>query len=135
MSQGNLPKHILFVDDEPLLRELHKEVLSDFGYAVDQAEDGAVAWNALQIHNYDLLITDHDMPHVTGVELLKKIHAVRIALPVIMVSATMPTEELKWHPLLPVEAILHKPYSLEDLLKTVKNIFCQPDICREQLTP
>jgi DNA-binding response OmpR family regulator len=75
------------------------------------------------------------MPNVTGVELLEKLHAARIALLVIMVSATMPTEELKRHELLPVEATLHKPYNIEDLLKTVKNILHGPKTCREQLAP
>src|SRR5258706_16426352 len=66
---------ILVVEDDPLLRLLNTETLMDAGYQVDAAEDGAAAWAALQRFDYDLLITDHDMPNVTGVGLLKKIHA------------------------------------------------------------
>ena len=130
----NLPKRILFVDDEPLIRQLHKEVLSDVGYAVELAEDGAVAWDTLQVDKFDLLITDHEMPKLTGVELLKKLHAARVYVPTIMVSGTMPTEELKRDQLLPVKATLSKPYAIGDLLNTVKSILSTSESSREQLT-
>jgi DNA-binding response OmpR family regulator len=125
----NPPKRILFVDDEPLLRQLHQEALSELGFAVELAENGAAAWDALQLQDYDLMITDNDMPKVTGVELLEKLHAARIALPVIMVSGTMPTEELKRPEVLPVKATLHKPYAIADLLKTVNCILSGHQSC------
>jgi two-component system, sensor histidine kinase and response regulator len=134
-AETNSPKRILFVDDEPLIRQLHKELLSDVGYAVELAEDGAVAWDALQRQNYDLLITDNDMPKLTGIELLKKLHAARVYVPTIMVSGTMPTEELKQHQWSLVEATLNKPYAIGDLLSAVKNILSTSESGREQLAP
>ncbi len=127
----NLPKRILFVDDEPLIRQLHKEVLSDVGYAVELAENGAVAWEALQADKFDLLITDHEMPKLTGVELLEKLHAARVHVPTIMVSGTMPTEELKRHQWPLVEATLNKPYAIGDLLNTIKTILNTSESNRE----
>ena len=85
--------------------------------------------------NYDLLITDNDMPKLTGVELLKKLHAARVYVPTIMVSGTMPTEELKQHQWPLVEATLNKPYAIGDLLNTVKNILNTSESGREQLAP
>ena len=73
--QPNLRQRILVVDDDPLIRRLNSEVLVYSGYQVDAADDGASAWNALLVNDYDLLITDNDMPKVTGVDLLKKVHA------------------------------------------------------------
>jgi DNA-binding NtrC family response regulator len=125
---ANLRKRILFVDDEPLIRQLHKEVLSDVGYAVELAENGAVAWDALQADKFDLLITDHEMPKLTGVELLEKLHAAGVYVPTIMVSGTMPTQELKRHQWPLVEATLNKPYAIGDLLNTVKNILAHPKV-------
>jgi len=115
-------QRILVVDDERMIRQLNTEVLSCSGYQVDAAENGAVAWDALQLNNYDLLITDHDMPKVTGVELLQKIHAARMALPVIMATGTPPEEELDRHPWLQIQAILLKPYTFNELLGTVKSV-------------
>jgi DNA-binding response OmpR family regulator len=116
------PHRILVVDDEPDIRRLNAEVLSDSGYQVDSAKDGAAAWEALQIKSYDLLITDNSMPKMSGVELLRKLHHARIALPVIMISGTMPVEELKREPWLQIHSMLCKPYTLTELLGKVKDI-------------
>src|SRR5664279_4806418 len=67
-------RRILVVDDEPLLRRLNTEVLVDAGYRVDTAEDGAVAWDTLQLNSYDLLITDNEMPNVSGVDSVSYTH-------------------------------------------------------------
>jgi CheY-like chemotaxis protein len=127
-TRTNFPRRILVVDDEPLIRQLHKEVLSEFGFIVELAENGAAAWDALQLHHYDLMITDNEMPQMTGVELLEKLHAARIALPVILVSGTMPSEELKHPELMCVEATLQKPYAIADLLKTVNKVLVAPKV-------
>src|SRR5450755_1757959 len=79
-----LLRRILVVDDEPLIRLLYIRLLSDSGHQVDSAEDGAVAWDALQLTAYDLMITDNVMPKVSGVDLLKRIYAARMTVPVIM---------------------------------------------------
>jgi two-component system chemotaxis response regulator CheY len=110
--------HILVVDDEPLSRGFNAKVLADAGHQVEVAEDGAAAWSLLQISGYDLLITDHDMPGMSGVELLLKLHAHHLSLPTIMASGTMPTEELESYPWLQIEARLSKPYAIGKLLAT-----------------
>ena len=62
------------------------------------------------------------MPRMTGLGLLKNIHAVQLTLPVIMATATIPRGELDAHPWLQIEAILLKPYTFDDLLATVRNV-------------
>ncbi len=120
---GARPAHrILVVDDDASLRQFNTVVLIHSGYAVDSAEDGAVAWEALNTDNYDLLITDHNMPKVTGLELVRKLRAARMALPVILVSGVMPTEELDRHPGVRIEATLLKPFTMARLLETVQEV-------------
>jgi DNA-binding NtrC family response regulator len=93
------------------------------GYQVDTAEDGEAAWHALNDDfSYDLLVTDNNMPNMTGVELLKKLHAARLSLPAILVSGAMPVEELQWHPWLRIDARLSKPFSTDELVGAVENI-------------
>jgi len=121
-NKPDLGKRILVVEDESDLRQLTAEALIDAGYRVDVAENGATAWSALQLSEYDLLITDQFMPKVSGVELLKKIHAARMTLSVIMATAFLPTWEFALHPCLQPVQMLLKPYSFGKLLGMVKNV-------------
>lgn len=113
---------ILVADDYRDIRQLSAEVLIHSGYAVDAAADGAAAWEALQIKAFNLLITDNDMPRLTGVELVRKLRSAHMALPVILASGSLPTEELTKNPSLELAAMLPKPFSPEELLGTVTNV-------------
>lgn len=79
---------ILVVDDSPTVRETQRRILVEQGYSVNQVGSGLEAWEALGEQPYDLVITDVDMPGMTGVELVRKIrnHSRFQSLPVIMVS-------------------------------------------------
>jgi two-component system, chemotaxis family, chemotaxis protein CheY len=132
-GQAKPPKRILVVDDEAYIRRLSAEVLLHSGYHVDVAENGAAAWDALQLNSYDLLVTDDNMCRLTGIGLVKKLHAARMTLPVILVSRAMPTEELNRHPWLQIPAKLLKPFSTLELLRTVRHVLCPTDSAREQI--
>jgi DNA-binding response OmpR family regulator len=121
-SRPNFRRRILVVEDERKLRERTAEVLTDAGYQVDVAEDGAAAWAALQFSKYDLVITDQFMPKVTGVQLLKKMQAAGMTLPVIMATEFLPTWEFTLHTWLQPVKMLLKPYSFEELLDLVENV-------------
>ncbi len=126
-NQTNPPQRILLVDDDFYVRELNAGVLIRYGYKVDTADDGADAWKALNEIRYDLLITDNKMARVSGLELIKKLRSVDMTLPVILASGTAPTEELKRHPWLKLDATLPKPFTVAQLLDTVKKVLRTPD--------
>ncbi|MGH8438453.1 MAG: hybrid sensor histidine kinase/response regulator [Pseudomonas sp.] len=63
-------KRILVVDDSLTVRELQRKLLSNRGYEVAVAVDGMDGWNALRSEDFDLLITDIDMPRMDGIELV-----------------------------------------------------------------
>jgi two-component system alkaline phosphatase synthesis response regulator PhoP len=113
---------ILVVDDDDDIRLINSDVLTHSGYHVDAAEDGAAAWDTLQRNRYDLLITDNDMPKVTGVELLHKLHAAHMALPVIMATGVPPQDEFIHYPWLQPAVLLLKPYSYHELLGAVRSV-------------
>jgi DNA-binding response OmpR family regulator len=121
------PCRILVVEDEPHIRQLNTGVLINSGYDVDTAEDGAAGWEALNADSYDLMITDNKMPRLTGVELLKKLYAHRMALPVIMATGELPTEEFTRYPWLQPAAMLLKPYTIEELLGMVRKVLREAD--------
>jgi DNA-binding response OmpR family regulator len=127
------PHRILLVDDDLYTRELNAGVLIQSGYKVDTANDGADAWKALNDESYDLLITDNKMPRVTGLELIKKLRAEDMALPVILASGTVPEDELNRHPWLQLDATLPKPFTIAELLEAVKKVLGSFDSARHRV--
>jgi two-component system sensor histidine kinase and response regulator WspE len=63
-------KRVLVVDDSLTVRELERKLLLSRGYEVAVAVDGMDGWNALRAEDFDLLITDIDMPRMDGIELV-----------------------------------------------------------------
>jgi len=82
------PKRVLVVDDSITVREVQRQLLTQRGYEVAVAVDGIDGWHALARGQFDLVITDIDMPRLNGLDLVRKIKAdARLrALPVIIVS-------------------------------------------------
>jgi len=129
---GTQNNRILVVDDESAIRLMIGSTLVRSGYHVDTAEDGEMGWEALRLKSYDLLITDNNMPKVSGLELVKKLRFADLALPVILVSGAMPTQELHRHPWLQVAATLLKPFTGDELLEIVKKVLCEIGSARDQ---
>ena len=129
------PHRILVVDDDTDIRQIGAEVLVRHGYQVDAAEDSTTGWKALQTHTYDLLITDLDMPRLSGLKLVKKLRDARLALPVILTSGIMTPRELNRNPWFHLSGALLKPFSPDQLLKVVQAVLRAPDGAREQIAP
>ena len=112
-------RRILIVDDDSAMRQLNTTALTNAGYQVDGAADGAAGFEAYMATQYDLVITDNFMPKVTGVEMLKKLHAASLAPSVILATRATPTEEFARHPELQPDITLLKPYNTHQMLKAV----------------
>lgn len=82
------PKCILAVDDSLTVRELVRRILTGHGYQADVAADGVEGWKAVRAGQYDLVITDVDMPRLDGIGLttLIKTDPLFKSLPVMIVS-------------------------------------------------
>ena len=91
-GNGNLTdvkhKKVLVVDDSLTVRELERKLLSNCGYQVVVAVDGMDGWNAVRTEQFDLVITDIDMPRMDGIELVSLIRQAPNlqSLPVMIVS-------------------------------------------------
>jgi two-component system, chemotaxis family, sensor histidine kinase and response regulator WspE len=83
-----LQKRVLVVDDSITVREMERKLLQNRHYSVEVAVNGMDGWNAIRTGDYDLLITDVDMPRMNGIELIQllKQHPTLKDLPVIIVS-------------------------------------------------
>ncbi len=79
-------KHILIVDDEPLIRSSLGELLTISGYSVSTAANGKEALEILKDYTADIVIADMKMPVMDGIQLLKKVKANYPETPVIVIS-------------------------------------------------
>jgi len=77
---------VLIVDDEPEMRALLADILSDKGYRIDMAVDGVAALKAVVATPPDVVLLDVDMPRLRGVEALVAIRELSPATKVIMIS-------------------------------------------------
>ncbi|HEX3901853.1 MAG TPA: response regulator [Polyangia bacterium] len=114
---------ILLVDDDDETRELLREFFDDRGYAVETAADGAMALSCLSSFAADLVITDLEMPGMSGLELIRSLHAENPTCPVLLVTARAERE-------LPLRRLgrragfecLRKPLDLEALGMVVERM-------------
>ena len=112
---------ILVVDDEASMRDFLSIMLHREGYHVDAAIDGAQAVKHLRDHNYDLVISDIQMPQLNGLQLLKHVKERNPETVVIMITAFSSTEEA-------VEAMkqgaydyITKPFKNEEIRLVINN--------------
>jgi len=122
----NRPPRILCADDEPSICLCVVQVLSRAGYIVVVVSDGQKAWETLERGDFDLLLTDHNMPGLTGCELVARARQHGMKLPVIVMSAqpqsllTPATESLQ------IATFLQKPFSVGELTDAVKGALHLP---------
>jgi len=126
--QTSPPLRILVVEDETAIRHSNTKILLRSGYDVDTAEDGAAAWDILQGVVFDLMLTDNKMPKMSGVELLGKMRNACMAVPVIMTTGALPEAEFARNPSIQPTAVLLKPYTSAEMLRTVKKVLREAEI-------
>ena len=115
-------RRVLLVEDDAAISRFSRAMLFESGYWVDTAADGHAGWEALHSNCYDLLITDNNMPKLTGLELVKKLRSARMSLPVIMASGSFGVDEWNRNRSLNINAIVPKPFTGDQLLATVNQV-------------
>ena len=115
-------RRILVADDDALIRQLISSALSRNGFEVNAVSDGEQVWEALCHEHYDLLVTDNEMPRLTGTKLIERIRDAGMSLPVIVASGTFSMEWARNNPQLQIAAVIPKPFGLLELLDAVRNV-------------
>ena len=117
---------ILLVDDEPLTRELSRDMLEREGYAVFLAADAREAEQlSEQGSRFDLLITDLVMPHSNGPDLARKLRTATPGLKALFISGYEDQKAIEEGPAAG-DAFLRKPFSVDSLGRKIRQIFDQP---------
>ena len=117
---------ILIVDDFSTMRRIIKNLLRDLGFQnTEDADDGATALPILQNGNFDFLVTDWNMPGMTGIDLLKAVRAdpKLASLPVLMVTAEQKREQIIEAAQAGVNGYIVKPFTAATLKEKLDKIF------------
>jgi len=123
---GQLSGRVLLVDDEPLIRGLISGYLVAAGYVVRAAVDGLDAIGKLRAGAPDLIISDLNMPRMSGAEFLRVVRKRFPQIPVILISAAAADEMPEG---LPADAYYHKNGSgLEPLLENASHLLRKPPL-------
>jgi two-component system cell cycle sensor histidine kinase/response regulator CckA len=121
---------ILVVDDEAPVRALARDILLGAGYRVLEAEDGEQALRVVEEHRgvIHVLLTDIMMPGITGKELANRLAAVRTDTKTIFMSGRASEVVSAAGVLIPVDAFVAKPFTVERLLNKVRERieYCSP---------
>lgn len=112
-------KEIMVVDDEAGLRALLSDALLEEGYNVTLAKDGKDSLRQLRKKRFDLLITDINMPHLNGIELLKRMKREGRTEKVILMTGEPVDRSLLNKDVQPVFVQLKKPFRMNHLLDAV----------------
>lgn len=117
---------ILVVDDFSTMRRIVRNLLGDLGYGqITEADDGKTAWPLLQAGSFDFVVTDWNMPGMTGIELLRAIRAdARIGkTPVLMVTAEAQRDQIIEAAQAGVNGYIIKPFNAATLKEKIDKIF------------
>lgn len=117
---------ILVVDDFSTMRRIIKNLLRDLGYTnTSEADDGKTALPMLQSGGFDFLVTDWNMPGMTGIELLKAVRADEKlkGLPVLMVTAEAKRDQIVEAAQSGVNGYVVKPFTAAALKEKIEKIF------------
>lgn len=121
---------ILIVDDFSTMRRIIKNLLRDLGFTnTAEADDGATALPMLQNGNFDFLVTDWNMPGMTGIELLKAVRADdRLKdMPILMVTAEAKRDQIVEAAQAGVNGYVVKPFTAAVLKEKIEKIFERVD--------
>ena len=117
---------VLVVDDFSTMRRIIKNILRQLGFNnIVEADDGTTAWDVLNKDKIDFIVSDWNMPQMTGIDLLRKVRASDEFgdLPFLMVTAEAQQENIIEAAQAKVSNYIVKPFTAETLKQKIDKIF------------
>lgn len=122
----DLNMKVLVVDDFSTMRRIIKNILRQLGFNnVVEADDGTTAWEMINKEKIDFIVSDWNMPQMTGIELLRKVRASEQygELPFLMVTAEAQQENIIEAVQAKVSNYIVKPFTAETMKQKIDKIF------------
>jgi len=128
-----MAERILVVDDEPSMREFLEIMLSQDGYRVSVASTGEEGIKIYRLTEPDLVLTDVRMPGMSGLDLIREIHTIDSAVPIIAITAYASADDALRAVREGAYDYLSKPFQVEDLRIIIRNALEARRLRRENL--
>ena len=122
----DLGMRVLVVDDFSTMRRIVKNILRQIGFTnVVEADDGTTAWEVLNKDKIQFIVSDWNMPQMTGIELLRKVRASEefAHLPFLMVTAEAQQENIIEAVQAKVSNYIVKPFTADVMKQKIDKIF------------
>jgi len=115
---------ILAVDDDEMIIELERQIFQELGYEVTTTASSveALALFQRQPDRFDLVFTDHTMPHLTGLDLAREIFKIRPDLPIVLCSGFSDFVAVEKARAFGVRAVIPKPLVIKEVAETLQNL-------------
>lgn len=126
MAEIDKNMRVLIVDDFSTMRRIIKNIMRQLGYNnIVEADDGTTAWDTLNKDKIDFIVSDWNMPKMTGIELLRKVRASEefSDMPFLMVTAEAQQENIIEAVQAKVSNYIVKPFTAETLGQKIDKIF------------
>lgn len=120
---------ILYAEDMPELRDVARISFHRDGHDIECAEDGAIAWEKISADptRYDLVITDHHMPNMNGMEFVIRLRSLPFAGKIMIFSSELSREVNSAYRQLKVDRILFKPVLPTVLRRVLSELYPRSD--------
>ncbi len=117
-------ERILFVDDEPILVDMAREMLGKLGYSAECRTSSVEAFEFFKsnFERIDLVISDQTMPHMTGIQLSRKIREIKPRIPIIISSGFSDAVNEDTYKIQGINGFLMKPIVLKDLARMIRSV-------------
>lgn len=120
---------VLFADDEAHVTHVMSRAARAAGYAVFTAEDGEEAYELASEHRPNLIVTDLQMPYMSGIDLAKRLmeHNELREIPVILLSARGYVVEKEAKLLTNIRTVIEKPFNARDIMARIQAMLAEDD--------
>ncbi len=111
---------ILIVEADVQIADMLAEALGNYQYVVDIAKDGEMAWNWLEVCQYDLILLDVTLPKINGIRLCQQLRDRRSTVPILMLTARDTLEDKVLGLDAGADVYMVKPFDLEELMAQIR---------------
>lgn len=124
---------LLLIEDDKEIAHLLSIALKSLCFAIDTVEDGRKGLNLALINNYDLIITDYNLPILSGREIIESIRSENKSTPILVLSVRSEIDDRVDLLNLGADDYLTKPFTLSELLARVKALLRRPQNLKDKI--